>query len=257
MLTALPEPSLVVLVITADMREAECLQRVLQAERLDVRVAPDALTGMRAVTSMRPAAVLIGAVGPARGSAELCTRLRAAHESQPVLALAGGDAVEARITLLEAGADDCLSRPFSARELATRLRSIARRAPDAHLSERDVRLYADLRLDHRASRAWRGTRPLMLTRLEFLLLDVLLESPERVLSRSEIFLRVWGYDFGHDSNTLGVYIGYLRRKLEAEGETRLIHTVRSVGYVLRDEPRAAEARRSRGSGRAAVGATAA
>ena len=161
--------------------------------------------------------------------------MRAASIDVPILLLAATDEVEERVRGLEAGADDSLHKPFAVAELVARVRAIMRRADNGHVDprERDVRTYADLKLDRRVGKAWRGEREIDLTATEMRLLDCLLEQPEKVLTRAKISLRVWGYDDAFESNSVNVYIGYLRRKLEEDGEPRLIHTVRSVGYVLR------------------------
>jgi two-component system response regulator MprA len=162
----------------------------------------------------------------------VCRVLRSAGNRVPVLILTARDAVSDRVEGLDAGADDYLAKPFALEELLARLRALLRRtmAPDSD----GVLQYEDLRLDPAAHQAWRGERPIDLTRTEFLLLQLFLMNPRRVLSRDFIFDRVWGYDFGPTSNSLEVYIGYLRRKTEAIGEPRLIHTIRGVGYVLRE-----------------------
>jgi two-component system response regulator MprA len=146
--------------------------------------------------------------------------------------------VDDRVAGLEAGADDYLVKPFALRELLARVKAMLRRGlREAGAAAGGGTLaYDDLRLDRDAHQAWRGERRLALTRTEFLLLECFLEHPEHVLGRSQMLLRVWGYDFGADSNSLGVYMGYLRRKLEEGGEPRLLQTVRGVGYVLRREP---------------------
>jgi two-component system response regulator MprA len=167
---------------------------------------------------------------------EVCRRLRSAGNQVPILMLTAHDAVDDRVAGLEAGADDYLPKPFALRELVARLRAIMRRTIGDGAPAGEGLAYADLRLDPRGHRVWRGQRLLQLTRTEYLLLECFLQHPEQVLERSQIQMRVWGYDFGGESNSLGVYIGYLRRKLEEDGEPRLVHTVRSVGYVLREEP---------------------
>ena len=162
---------------------------------------------------------------------EVCRRLRAAGDRTPVLMLTARDAVDDRVAGLDAGADDYLVKPFALRELKARLRALLRRTdpgaaaaalrrPRAGPGAREVR---------------RGGRRIELSRTEFSLLELFLAHPRQVLTRSTIFERVWGYDFGATSNALGVYIGYLRRKTEADGEPRLLHTVRGVGYVLRED----------------------
>ncbi len=162
---------------------------------------------------------------------EVCRRLRETGDHTPVLMLTARDDIDDRVAGLDAGADDYLVKPFALRELMARVRALLRRTGE---NEPDgVIAFEDLRLDRLAHEAWRGDRKLELTRTEFLLLDLFLRHPRQVLTRSQIFEHVWGYDFGSSSNSLGVYMGYLRRKTEAGGEPRLLHTVRGVGYVLR------------------------
>jgi two-component system response regulator MprA len=166
---------------------------------------------------------------------EVCRRLRAAGDRTPVLMLTAKDAIDDRVDGLDAGADDYLVKPFALRELKARLRALLRRTGEDGHSD-DVLRYADLSLDALRYEVRRGERRIDLTRTEFQLLQLFLEHPRQVLTRTQIFERVWGYDFGATSNALGVYIGYLRRKTEEDGEPRLVHTVRGVGYVLRDAP---------------------
>ncbi len=147
--------------------------------------------------------------------------------------------IDERVAGLDAGADDYLAKPFALRELLARVRALLRRAEDEDgdgEGPEELLVFEDLRLDSRSHEAWRGERLLQLTRTEFLLLEMFLRQPRKVLSRSAIFEHVWGYDFGSSSNSLGVYMGYLRRKTEAGDEPRLLHTVRGVGYVLRSVP---------------------
>ncbi len=163
---------------------------------------------------------------------EVCRRLREGGDSTPVLMLTARGEVDDRVAGLDAGADDYLVKPFALRELLARVRALLRRASEEGGNE-ELLTFEDLRLDLRAHEAWRGERPLALTRTEFLLLELFLRHPRQVLTRSAIFESVWGYDFGSSSNSLGVYMGYLRRKTEVGDEPRLLHTVRGVGYVLR------------------------
>jgi two-component system response regulator MprA len=161
---------------------------------------------------------------------EMCRRLRAASDRTPVLMLTARTSVNERVDGLDAGADDYLIKPFALEELLARLRALLRRSTP---SDNEVLRFGDLSLDPGTREVRRGSRLIELTRTEFLLLELFLRNPKQVLPREVIFDRVWGYDFGLNSNSLEVYIGYLRRKTEAEGETRLIHTVRGVGYVMR------------------------
>jgi two-component system response regulator MprA len=163
---------------------------------------------------------------------EVCRRMRRGGDRTPILMLTARDGIDDRVTGLDVGADDYLVKPFALRELQARLRALLRRAGDGTNGE--VLHFADLTLDPRAHQVRRGDRLIELTKTEFLLLELFLLHPRQVLTRSTIFEHVWGYDFGPTSNALGVYMGYLRRKTEAGGEPRLLHTVRGVGYVLRD-----------------------
>jgi two-component system response regulator MprA len=162
---------------------------------------------------------------------EVCRRLRSSGNGLPVLMLTARAEVEDRVEGLDAGADDYVTKPFALEELLARLRALLRRTI---ASDDDVLRFADLELDPRTREVRRNGDPIELTRTEFALLELFLLNPRQVLTRSIIFERVWGYDFGYSSNSLDVYIGYLRRKTEAGGKPRLIHTVRGVGYALRE-----------------------
>jgi two-component system response regulator MprA len=225
-----------ILVVDDEPRVRESLRLALELEGFRVLTAENGLRAVMALPDAAVDALVLDVAMPLVDGLEACRRLRAAGNRVPILMLTARDAVDDRVAGLEAGADDYLPKPFALRELVARLRAIMRRTPADDDGEGDVLAFADLRMDRRAHRAWRGERLLELTRTEFLLLECFLEHPRQVLERSQILLRVWGYDFGAESNSLGVYIGYLRRKLEAAGEPRLIHTVRSVGYVLRADP---------------------
>jgi two-component system response regulator MprA len=163
---------------------------------------------------------------------EVCRRLRSAGDRTPVLMLTARDAIDDRVEGLDAGADDYLVKPFALKELQARVRALLRRTEA--VNEADALRFADLTMDVAAHEVRRGTRLIDLSRTEYSLLELFLSHPRQVLTRSTIFERVWSYDFGPTSNSLGVYVGYLRRKLEEDGEPRLLHTVRGVGYVLRD-----------------------
>ncbi len=223
-----------ILVVDDEPRVRDSLRLALELEGFRVLTAENGLKAVMALPDTPVDALVLDVAMPFVDGLEACRRLRAAGNRVPILMLTARDAVDDRVAGLEAGADDYLPKPFALRELVARLRAIMRRTLDE--DDGDVLAFADLRLDRRAHRAWRGERLLELTRTEFLLLECFLEHPRQVLERGQILLRVWGYDFGAESNSLGVYIGYLRRKLEADGAPRLIHTVRSVGYVLRTEP---------------------
>ncbi len=217
----------------ASVREALAL--VLDLSGFEVRVAVDGGEAIRAVARDSPDAVVLDVMMPGLNGLEVCRRMRAAGDRTPVLMLTARSEVSDRVAGLEAGADDYLAKPFAHQELIARLRALLRRTGWEGTAE--LLRFADLELDPLAHEARRDGRLLELTRTEFLLLDLLMRHPRQVLSRSTIFERVWGYDFGPTSNSLEVYIGYLRRKTEAAGEPRLVHTVRGVGYVLRSAPR--------------------
>jgi two-component system response regulator MprA len=163
---------------------------------------------------------------------EVCRRLRGSGSQLPVLMLTARTEVEDRVAGLDAGADDYVTKPFALEELLARVRALLRRTSD---EEGDVVRFGDLELDPTTREVTRAGRPIELTRTEFSLLELFMRNPRQVLTRTIIFERVWGYDFGYASNSLDVYIGYLRRKTEADGEPRLIHTVRGVGYALREQ----------------------
>jgi two-component system response regulator MprA len=172
---------------------------------------------------------------PRMDGLETCRRMRAAGIDLPVLMLTARDEVSDRVAGLDAGADDYLPKPFALEELLARLRALLRRAPDAGSADESLR-FADLALDRATREVTRGERAIHLTRTEFALLEMLLLHPRRVLTREQLLEEVWGYDFPTTANSLEVYVGYLRRKTEEGGEPRLVHTVRGVGYVLRESP---------------------
>jgi two-component system response regulator MprA len=187
------------------------------------------------VAERPPDAIVLDVAMPRLDGLEVCRRLRAAGDNTPILVLTARAAVSERVAGLDAGADDYLVKPFALEELLARLRALLRRVGPAE-GDDEVLRFADLSLDPSTRDVRRGDRSIELTRTEFLLLELLLRNARQVLTREVIFDRVWGYDFGTNSNSLEVYIGYLRRKTEAGGEPRLLHTVRGVGYVLRDPP---------------------
>jgi two-component system response regulator MprA len=186
------------------------------------------------VASDPPDVMVLDVMMPVVGGLEVCRRLRADGDRTPILVLTARDDIGDRVAGLDAGADDYLAKPFALEELRARLRALLRRTrPEP--SEEQLLQYADLVLDLAAHEVRRGDRRVELTRTEYALLELLLRNAGNVLSRDVIMDRVWGYELEPASNSLEVFIGYLRRKTEAEGERRLIHTVRGVGYVLRDE----------------------
>jgi two-component system response regulator MprA len=222
-----------ILVVDDEQPLREALSRALKVERYEVEALEN---GALALERMKTGsneidAVVLDVLMPGIDGLEVCRRLRAAGDKTPVLMLTARVEVEDRVAGLDAGADDYVTKPFDLEELLARLRALLRRAGSP--SDQVLR-FADLVLDPVAHEVHRGDRLIEVTRTEFLLLELFLLNPRQVLSRSIIFERVWGYDFGPSSNSLEVYIGYLRRKTEAGGEPRLIHTVRGVGYILRD-----------------------
>ncbi|HET9691057.1 MAG TPA: response regulator transcription factor [Acidimicrobiales bacterium] len=220
-----------VLVVDDEPAVRQALDRALRFEGYTTELAADGTEAL-AAHAERPADLLVLDVAmPRMDGLEVCRRLRAAGDAVPVLLLTARVAVDERIAGLDAGADDYLVKPFALGELLARLRALLRRS--APLTDDEVLRFEDLSLDPGTREVRRGRRLIELTRTEFLLLELLLRNARQVLAREVIFDRVWGYDFGANSNSLEVYIGYLRRKTEAEGEPRLIHTVRGVGYVLR------------------------
>jgi two-component system response regulator MprA len=218
-----------VLVVDDEPALRAALERALRLEGHDVALAVDGLDALEALEAARPDAIVLDVSMPGIDGLEVCRRMRAGGDRTPVLMLTARDAVDDRVAGLDAGADDYLVKPFALRELQARLRALLRRTETGG----DTLVYDDLQLRVAAHEVVRGERGIDLTKTEFALLRLFLEHPEQVLTRSQIFERVWGYDFGATSNTLGVYIGYLRRKVEAPGEPRLLHTVRGVGYILR------------------------
>jgi two-component system response regulator MprA len=223
------------LVVDDDPSVREALALVLDLNGFEVTTAVDGREAIRTLSLDSPDAVILDVLMPDLDGLEVCRRMRATGNRTPVLMLTARAEVSERVAGLEAGADDYLAKPFAREELIARLRALLRRT-GWEGDEPSLR-FEDLELDPLAHEARRAGRLLELTRTEFLLLELLLRHPRQVLTRSTIFDRVWGYDFGPASNSLEVYVGYLRRKTEADGEPRLVHTVRGIGYVLRSSPR--------------------
>ncbi len=222
-----------ILVVDDEPAVRTALERALLLERYDVTLAADGREALDILAATQPDAIVLDVAMPGLDGLEVCRRLRATGDHTPVLMLTARETIDDRVAGLDAGADDYLVKPFALRELTARLRALLRRT-DEH-GEGPLR-FADLSLDPVTRQVHRGEREIELTRTEFELLAFMLENPRRVLTRSQIFDQVWGYDFGAASNALGVYIGYLRRKTEAGGEPRLLQTVRGVGYALREGP---------------------
>jgi two-component system response regulator MprA len=222
-----------ILVVDDERAVRESLRRALELEGYDVELAADGGEALYLLSSdaPEPDAVLLDVLMPGIDGLEVCRRLRRSGSRLPVLMLTARAEVENRVEGLDAGADDYVTKPFALEELLARLRALLRRTADG--SGETLR-FEDLELDPRTREVRRGGEPIELTRTEFSLLELFLLNPRQVLTRSLIFERVWGYDFGASSNSLDVYIGYLRRKTEAGGKPRLIQTVRGVGYALRE-----------------------
>lgn len=226
------------LIVIADDEDAVCdsLSRTLRFEGYDVTIAKDGKEALEVIRERRPDGVILDVTMPVLDGLEACRRLRAEGNLVPVLMLTARRDVTARVAGLDAGADDYLAKPFALQELLARVRALLRRARyDASESPTDLR-FDDLTLNPATREVVRAGRQLRLTRTEFAILELFLRHPRQVLTRSVLFEQVWGFDFGSSSNSLDVYLGYLRRKLESEGDRRLLHTVRGVGYVLREEP---------------------
>ena len=221
-----------VLVVDDDPAVSGALNRALRLEGYDVSLAGDGPIALEQIAVRPPDAVVLDIGLPTLDGLEVCRRLRAAGDDTPVLMLTARDAVNDRVQGLDAGADDYLVKPFALAELLARLRALLRRRPED--TSEEVLAFGDLQLDPITREAKRGDRPFSLTRIEYDLLELLLRHPRQVLTRELILDRVWGYTFDSGTNSLAVYIGYLRRKTELEGEPRLIHTARGVGYVLRE-----------------------
>jgi two-component system response regulator MprA len=221
-----------ILVVDDEPAVQSALSRALALERYEVALADDGREALERLGSAAYEAVILDIAMPYVDGLEVCRRLREGGDRTPVLMLTAREEVDDRVAGLDAGADDYLVKPFALRELLARVRALLRRASEEDEQEGTL-TFEDLRLDLLAHEAWRGERVLQLTRTEFLLLEMFLRHPRQVLTRSAIFEHVWGYDFGATSNSLGVYMGYLRRKTESGEEPRLLHTVRGVGYVLR------------------------
>jgi two-component system, OmpR family, response regulator MprA len=230
-----------ILVVDDDAAVRDSLARTLRFEGYQVDTARDGQEALDAARADEPDAMILDVNMPRMDGLQACRRLRGEGLLVPVLMLTARDSVGDRVAGLDAGADDYLVKPFALQELLARIRALLRRslltappepAPDAP----ETLAFADLRLDPRTREVWRGEHPLRLTRTEFTILEVFLRHPRQVLTRAVLFEHVWGYDFGETSNSIHVYLGYLRRKLEADGSPRLLHTVRGVGFVLREEP---------------------
>jgi two-component system response regulator MprA len=222
-----------ILVVDDEPAVRQALARALALEHYEIALAADGAQALDLLRETSYEAVLLDIMMPGMSGLELCRRMRSIGDRTPVLMLTARDAIDDRVAGLDAGADDYLAKPFALRELMARVRALLRRG-GSDGEDQEPLCYADLTLDPVSYEVRRGSRELALTRTEFRLLELFLRHPRQVLTRSLIFEDVWGYDFGASSNALGVYIGYLRRKTQAGGEPCLLHTVRGVGYVLRE-----------------------
>ena len=223
-----------ILVVDDERAVRESLRRALELEGYDIELAADgqeALLRLETNGDTQPDAVILDLLMPTMDGLEVCRRLRRAGNRVPVLMLTARDEIENRVAGLDAGADDYVTKPFALEELVARVRALLRRTS---AGEDEQLRFADLELNPGTREVRRSGDPIELTRTEFALLELFMTNPRQVLTRSIIFERVWGYDFGFASNSLDVYIGYLRRKTEASDRPRLIQTVRGVGYALRE-----------------------
>jgi two-component system, OmpR family, response regulator MprA len=231
-----------ILVVDDDRAVRESLRRSLQFNGYSVQLAGDGQQAMEVLATQRPDAMVLDVMMPRVDGLEVCRRLRGTGDDLPILVLTARDAVSDRVAGLDAGADDYLPKPFALEELLARLRALLRRSPHDGAGTTGARVagivleFADLALDQGTREVVRGARRISLTRTEFSLLELFMRHPRQVLTRSRILEEVWGYDFPTSGNALEVYVGYLRRKTEAACEPRLIHTVRGVGYALRETP---------------------
>ena len=224
-----------ILVVDDERAVRESLRRALELEGYEIELAADGQEALHRLEAngdaAQPDAVILDVLMPVMDGLEVCRRLRRAGNRVPVLMLTARDEIENRVAGLDAGADDYVTKPFALEELVARVRALLRRTT---AGEDELLRFADLELNPGTREVRRSGDPIELTRTEFALLELFLTNPRQVLTRSIIFERVWGYDFGFASNSLDVYIGYLRRKTEAGGKPRLIQTVRGVGYALRE-----------------------
>ncbi|HSN43133.1 MAG TPA: response regulator transcription factor [Propionibacteriaceae bacterium] len=223
-----------ILVVDDDQAVRDSLARSLQYSGYEVSTASDGLEALAKLSAIRPEAVIMDVMMPRLDGLEATRMLRSTGNDVPILILTARDAVGDRVDGLDAGADDYMVKPFALDELLARLRALTRRSRPEREETNETHVFDDLILDTQTREVTRSGRRISLTRTEFALLQVFMEHPRRVLERGWLLHEVWGFDFPTTANSLEVYIGYLRRKTEQEGEPRLIHTVRGIGYVLRE-----------------------
>jgi DNA-binding response OmpR family regulator len=220
-----------ILIVEDEIRLARFIELELSSEGYEITVAHDGLSGLTILRESPPDLAILDCMLPGLSGLEICRRLRSTGSELPVIFLTAKDEIGDRVAGLDAGADDYVLKPFSIEELLARIRAHLRRGQEP---DQDLLGFEDLSLNRRTREVYRGKRLIELTAKEFDLLDYLLSHPRQVLTRNQILERVWGYDFMGDSNIIEVYIRYLRLKLEENNEKRLIHTVRSIGYVLKE-----------------------
>lgn len=220
-----------ILLIDDDERFAGLVKRALLAEGYQVEIAEDGLSGLALFSEKAPDLVVLDWVLPGLDGLEVCRRIRQ-EGTQPILMLTGKESTKDRVLGLDAGADDYMVKPYETEELMARIRALLRRT---QLEQSVIYTFGDLTLDTSSRQAMRSGRIIHLTAKEYDLLEIFIRNPRKVLTREVIFDKVWGYDFGGESNVLDVYIRYLRQKLETSKESKLIYTVRGVGYVLKDK----------------------
>ncbi|WP_375509819.1 response regulator transcription factor [uncultured Nostoc sp.] len=220
-----------ILLVEDEVKLARFVELELSSEGYNISVAHDGIAGLTLARELSPDLVILDWMLPGLSGLEICRRLRATGISIPVILLTAKDEVNDRVAGLDAGADDYVVKPFSIEELLARIRAHLRRTQE---TDQDIFQFKDLSLNHRTRQVYRGKRAIELTAKEFDLLEYILSHPRQVFTKDQILQKVWGYDFMGNSNIIEVYIRYLRLKLEENNEKRLIHTVRGVGYVLRE-----------------------
>jgi len=224
-----------VLVVDDDPQLREALTRALELDGYQVGTASNGVKALESISESRPDVMVLDVMMPYAGGLDVCRTLRSRKDRLPILVLTARDEIGDRVAGLDAGADDYLTKPFALEELRARLRALLRRSGPEPTDETEKLVCADLVLDPVARTVHRGARLIDLTRTEYALLELLLRNVGRPLPRDVIMDRVWGWESEPTSNSLEVFVGYLRRKTEADGESRLLHTVRGVGYVLRSD----------------------